>query len=195
MTHLDNADEEFTIFICYVDDGIIISNKPEVISDMLEHLGKEFEMRSMPADRFVGIDISRDRDNKTIYLSQTEYINKILEKLNMLECNPTNTPADPSVKLSSSMSPQNEEESSQMKNVPYKELVGCLTHLSHTTRPDIAQALGQVARYSQNPGREHWKSSKRILAYLKGTANVGIGFGREKNCLIGYCDSDYAGDR
>jgi hypothetical protein len=92
------------------------------------------------------------------------------------------------------MCPQTEEETSLMADIPYRELIGSLTHISHTTRPDIAYALGQVAQYSQKPGKEHWKAAKRILAYLSRTVNVGIKFGGGSDDLIGYCDSDYGGD-
>ena len=40
------------------------------------------------------------------------------------------------------------------------------------TRPDIAQAMGAVSRYMAKPSREHWKTVKRILRYVKGTSDV-----------------------
>ena len=38
-----------------------------------------------------------------------------------------------------------------------------------TTRPDIAFAVGNVARFSANPTHHHWTGVKRILQYLKDT--------------------------
>ena len=35
---------------------------------------------------------------------------------------------------------------------------------------------------------------KWLLRYLKGTSNVCLKFVRNSSELIGYCDSDYAGD-
>jgi hypothetical protein len=32
---------------------------------------------------------------------------------------------------------------------------------ANLTRPDISFAVGQVSRFSQNPGMEHWKGLKR----------------------------------
>ncbi len=151
----------------------------------MDHLGKEFEIRSMPANRFLGLDITRDRLNRKICLSQTDYIRNMLEKFNMTDCSPLGVPADPSCKFSPMMCPQNEEEETSMSNIPYRELIGSLTHVSHTTRSDIAQALGQVSQYAQKPRKEHWKAAKRILAYLKKSQNVGIQFGGGSNLLIG----------
>ena len=188
------ADEELTIFILYVDDGLILSNIKSILTDMVEFLGKEFEVRSLPADRFIGIDINRNRHLGTIHLSQPEYVKKILGRFNMSNCNPLAVPADPCVKLSPQMSPQNKEEKQEMTNVPFMECIGSVMHLTHLTRPDIAYAVGQVSRYSQNPGKEHWKALKRILAYLKKTINFGLLFGGGSSEICGYCDSDYAGD-
>ena len=46
-----------------------------------------------------------------------------------------------------------------------------------------------------NPGKVHWQAMKWILRYIKKTVDVGLIFEQEKNqCVVGYCDSDHAGD-
>jgi hypothetical protein len=54
-----------------------------------------------------------------------------------------------------------------MASIPYRQVVDQLVYLSRTTRLDIAQAVGAVCRYFHNPGQEHWKAVRKILAYLK----------------------------
>ncbi|RDX60242.1 hypothetical protein CR513_61632, partial [Mucuna pruriens] len=44
------------------------------------------------------------------------------------------------------------------------------------------------------PGKEHWEAVKWILRYLRGTAKRSLCFGNENLKLIGYSDSDMAGD-
>ena len=64
------------------------------------------------------------------------------------------------------------------------------------TRPDIAQAVGALAKYMAAPTVIHWAAATGVLRYLAGTKDYGINFGRG-GCnteLVGYCDSDYAGD-
>ena len=56
---------EFTIMIIYVDDGLVCSNTPSVLTAILDYLRTHFQVRSFPASRFVGLDITRDRANKT----------------------------------------------------------------------------------------------------------------------------------
>jgi hypothetical protein len=77
---------------------------------------------------------------------------------------------------------------------PYSELVGSLLYLAVCTRPDIAYAVGVLARYMSKPMLRHWNAAKSLLCYLVGTMQCGISFDGKGGNLEGYCDSDYAGD-
>ena len=78
----------------------------------------------------------------------------------------------------------------------YQSLVGSLMYLSVCTRPDLAYAVGILARFSSKPNRSHWTAAKRVLRYLKGTANHGIAFTKsESGECLGYSDADWAGDQ
>ncbi|OIV89834.1 hypothetical protein TanjilG_28396 [Lupinus angustifolius] len=72
----------------------------------------------------------------------------------------------------------------------------CLLYAMVCTRPDLAQAVSQVCKYMSKPGKQHWEAVKWIFRYLKGTTGLGIMFGSQhsKPSVIGYVDSDYAGD-
>ena len=56
----------------------------------------------------------------------------------------------------------------------YKSTVGMLLYLSGWTRPDIAFAISNLARFCSKPTEEHWVAVKCILRYLKGRANYGL---------------------
>ena len=48
-----------------------------------------------------------------------------------------------------------------------------------------------------NPGKEHWQAVKWILRYIQKTLDVGLIFKKDDMLgqhVVGYCDSDYAGD-
>jgi len=45
-----------------------------------------------------------------------------------------------------------------------------------------------------NPGKEHWNAVKWILRYLRGTSDACLQFGRNREGLVGYVDSDHAAD-
>ena len=44
----------------------------------------------------------------------------------------------------------------------FRELVGCLMWLDNQTRPDIANAVRAVARYTNSPREIHCKTAVRI---------------------------------
>jgi len=76
----------------------------------------------------------------------------------------------------------------------YSECVGSLFYLSVCTRPDIAQAVGALARYMAAPTVAHWEAALGVVRYLVRTADYGLTFGGSSETLVGYCDADYAGD-
>ena len=72
----------------------------------------------------------------------------------MQDCKPISTPLPTNFKLSSRMSPSNEEERMEMSRVLYTSVVGSSMFAMICTRPDIAQAVGVVSRYMANSGKE-----------------------------------------
>ena len=63
------------------------------------------------------------------------------------------------------------------------------------SRPDLAFAVGKLARFCENPRQKHWTAVKRIFRYLSGSREMGLVFRRDCQLgLIGYSDSDWAGD-
>ncbi|KAE9590891.1 putative RNA-directed DNA polymerase [Lupinus albus] len=84
-----------------------------------------------------------------------------------------------------------------MSHVPYASAVGSLMYAMVCTRPYLAYTASMVSRYMHNPGKDHWSAVKWIFRYLKGTFGIGLVFDRSKattDDVVGYVDSDYAGD-
>ena len=75
----------------------------------------------------------------------------------------------------------------------YQSVVGSLMYLATCTRPDIAYAVGMLARFSSKPNQSHWVAVKRVLRYLKGTVNYGLLYGDDSGVLA-YSDADWVGD-
>ncbi len=107
----------------------------------------------------------------------------LLSCFNRLSIEQKSTPADPNARLSASMIPQTEGGKIDMSTVPYREAVGLLLYLATTTRPDIAFAVSQVAKFCQDPQPAQWNAVKRIFAYLKGTCEFGLWLGGRRNVL------------
>ena len=123
-----------------------------------------------------------------ILLSQKSYALRILEQSGMSECNPAHTRLESRCKFGKETHPR-------VNPTTYRSLMGSLKYLTHT-RPDLMFSVGYLSRYMENPTTEHMSAVKRILRYVKGTLDLGLVY--EKNeagiKLVGYSDSDYAGD-
>ncbi|XP_048437163.1 secreted RxLR effector protein 161-like [Pyrus x bretschneideri] len=74
-------------------------------------------------------------------------------------------------------------------------MVGSLMYLT-ATRPDLMYTVSLISRYMEYPAETHVMAAKRILRYIKGTVEFGVFYkkGGDEG-LIGYTDSDYAGDQ
>ena len=76
----------------------------------------------------------------------------------------------------------------------YATIVGMLMYLSTNTRPDIAFAVHQCARFTHAPRQSHAVAIKKILRYLAGTKDKGIRIKpTEKLEVDCYVDADFAG--
>ena len=77
----------------------------------------------------------------------------------------------------------------------YRGMIGSLLYLT-ASRPGILFSVCLCARFQSDPRESHLTAVKRILRYLKGTANLGLCNRRSQDYkLVGYYDADFAGDR
>jgi hypothetical protein len=190
----------YVYLLIYVDDMLIASSDITEIRKLKAQMQKEFEMKDLgEARKILGMEITRNREEKLVYLSQKQYLEKLLHKFGIKgETKPVSTPLAPHFKLSAQLCPKSDEEKTKMKEVPYSSLIGGLMYAMVCTRPDIAHAVGMVSRFMHNPGKMHWDAAKWILRYLHGTRNIGICFEGNNEEIdkfsIGYVDSDFASD-
>jgi hypothetical protein len=184
------------LLACWVDDMIIAHNHSKTVDSLLLHFTqrRKYKIKDLGDLKWVvGMRVLRDRKNKSITLDQSAYIGNVLKRFNMTDCNPAPTPSHSSVKLILSMAPSNDQEIKEMRDVPYRSAVGSVMYAMVCTRPDIAAAVGEVCRYMQNPGPQHWTAVKRIIRYLKGTQHLPLTLKADSEIdLLGFSDSDWA---
>ncbi|CBI35129.3 unnamed protein product, partial [Vitis vinifera] len=83
----------------------------------------------------------------------------------------------------------------KVDSIIYKQIVGSLMYLT-ATRPDIMHSVSLISRYMENPTELHFLAAKKICRYLQGTKDFGLFYKKGKRSdLIGFTDSDYAGDQ
>src|SRR5258707_13091549 len=194
-----NKDTVRIILPVFVDDITLASNSPEAIQSVIKELSSHFHLRDLGATSFfLGIQITRDRPNRTLSLCQCQYILDILERFSMQDCKPVLTPMQPGLRLSSSNSPQTPKEVVAMKDVPYVSAVGAFLYLAIATPPDIAHTVSVLCRFNHNPGMEHWKAVKHLMRYLKGTVDLKLSYSPSASHSVEpfttFTDADHGGD-
>ena len=100
-----------------------------------------------PAKKILGIRIERDRASKKLYMSQEQYIEKVLERFNMSKAKVVSSPLASHFKLNNRHNPSTDKEKEDMIKVLYASVVGSLMYVMVCTRPHIAYAVGVVSRF------------------------------------------------
>lgn len=165
------------------------------IQNLKKLLKAEFDVKDLGAARRIfRMKIQRSRSMRLLHLSQKSYILKVLERFRMTYAKPVSTPFASHFRLSAQMSLKTDEEKKYMQDIPFASAVGSLMYAMVCTRPDLAYVVSMVSRYMVNPGKQHWMAVKWILRYLHGTVDTCLTFGKSHSDIVGFGDSDYAGD-
>lgn len=136
------------IFVLYVDDGLVATESVGAISKLLLEIKKCFEVKHSDVDHYFGLQIDRNRSEKTIKVHQKVYVNNLLKKFNMEDCNPCKTPAESGLSFNFN--------ENKRTDVPYRQLIGGLMFLAIVTRSDISFIVAKLSKFLEKPSNEHW---------------------------------------
>ncbi len=149
------------ILVIYVDD-LAFTGDRALMEEFKQQIAKEFTMvHEGELTWLLGMNLRRGQCGEVI-LTQELYTDIVLERMRHQQCKGISTPAEMS-RLSSSMSPTTQNEIEEMKQFPMRQLIGSLAYLAICTRPDIMNAVNNVSRFMENPGKQHWAAALRIL--------------------------------
>ena len=170
-----NHDSQICIISLYVDDLIIASSHMSLTERVKSGLSTKYKMKDLGhIDEILGCKVRVNLIQGHITICQKKYLQTTLQKFLPENATPISTPCDPTIILSTNHCPTTAADIKFMEQIPYRSAVGSLLWLSLGSRPDIAYAVSQVAKFSSNPGRIHWDAIIRILRYLKGTTHLGL---------------------
>ena len=141
-----------------------------------------------PSRVMLGIEIKRNRNERQLFISQSECTKEILERFGMSDSKSVATPIDKSYNESANI------ERSSAGDIPYRQEIGSLMFIMIATRPDIAYAIGKLSQHAQNPSKLHWISVKRVLSYINSLRDFGILYnGSKAPSPQGFSDADWCG--
>ena len=111
-----------------------------------------------------------------------------MKKFGLESASSVRTPMSPNVKLTVDLLGKSVNPSL------YRSIIDSLLYLV-ASRPDISYSVGVCARYRANPKESHMTALKRIIKYVKTTAEFGVWYSNDTNdVLAGYSDADWAGN-
>ena len=197
----------------YVDDLTYAVSDQETAEEFLKDVRERFivdDNQGKPIDFLLGMDIEQDIELGTIHLNMEMMIAKLAKGLltaeELTKSSSVRYPmlVTPLTKLSERGVPKDQFD--------YLSVVGSLLHIANCVRPDIATAVGILARHALCPGAPHVKAAKRVVQYLWNTKSLGITYYRSAqgvpkifegakhplddgtNKLQIFADADYAQD-
>ena len=148
MCFYQKSQSGFVIIVVYVDDLNLLGTTTEV-DEAVIYLKTEFEMKDLGKTKYcLGIQV--EHLSSGIFLHQSTYTEKVLNRFYMDKSHPLTTPMvvrslepdkDP-------FRPREDDEEVLGPEIPYLGAIGALMYLANNTRPDIAFAVNLLARFS-----------------------------------------------
>ena len=93
----------FTYLLLYVDDMLIAARNKTHIQKLKAHVKDKYDMKDLrEVKKILNMEISRDMSTSKLWLSQKNYVLKMLKRFNMAEERPTTISMEGHFRLSSS---------------------------------------------------------------------------------------------
>ena len=91
---MKSFDDGSSIFLLlYVDNMLITAKSMSKVNKLKTLLSREFDMKDLGATKkIIGMEIRRDRALGRLWLSQSSYVGKVLERFSMENAKPVSTP-------------------------------------------------------------------------------------------------------
>ncbi|CAI7872651.1 unnamed protein product [Closterium sp. NIES-53] len=176
--------------LVYVDDLVFAIADTEALA----HVKSELQKRHTCIDlgeltRYLGLQITWDRAQRTITLTQSHMVQQVLQRFGFTYSSPQSTPLPTGHSLSAPPSDECVEPSG-----PYPELVGYLMYMMTCTRPDLAYPLSLLAHYVA-PVRRAWGSCLVDgLAFSRSESEIYAGaMAAQELCWLTYLLTDLLG--
>jgi hypothetical protein len=176
------------LFVCqiYVDDIIFGSTNKCTCEEFSRIMLQKFEMSMMGELKyFLGFQVKQLQDGT--FISQTKYIQDILNKFGMKDAKPIKTPMGTNGHLDLDTGGKSVDQK------VYRSMIGSLLYLC-ASRPDIMLSICMCSTFQADPKEVHLRVVKRIMRYLVYTPRFGLWYPKGSTFdLTGYSDADWAG--
>ncbi|CAI7814126.1 unnamed protein product [Closterium sp. NIES-53] len=161
---LKGEGEKVVLFLVYVDDILLFSNRMKEIQNVQQQLMKNFNCKTLGEVKYyLGVHVERDLDHRWLKLHQEKFIKELGEKYGIENERKVATPLPAEFKLVKAAEDEGVEAEEQQQ---FQSLVSSILYAAVHTRPDISFSVGQLARVVQNPSEEQVDAAERMVKYL-----------------------------
>ena len=178
-----------TIFVVYVDDGILIGPDANEIDAIIKSLQEDYDLTDEgDLKEYLGIRCDKTRTGG-LKLTQPTLIGRILKTVGITA----------KTKVRKRRTPANKVLQKDLGGLKrrqkwdYRSVIGMLNFLCRSTRPDLSFAVSQAARFMANPMKSHEDAVHRICEYLYHTQTKGMTMKANGNSFEVYADADFSG--
>lgn len=186
--------EILLIAAVHVDDVLCAYNDNERYDKFWVKFSQRFKATRGPMEVYLGMEVTRDRDARSITLTQSVYIEKLFAKY--LSAGNTKTwsmPIDMSrdgaAKFQAITCAESERQINEMSGKDFNGILGSLLYATCMTRPDVAYYVAFLCQFMQAPTVDAHDAALSVMAYLYATKDLGISFtGGSQRCNIDAVD-------
>lgn len=186
--------EDMIIIIIYVDDILVASKCINSILETKTQIKSRFDIEdSGEINYYLGIDIKQINGNYS--MNQTGYIEKITKKFQIKTQASITSPLPTNFEFNpNEFEELSDEEKLYVQKFPARQLIGAVNFISICTRPDISFAISLLSRYQDKMNLSVTQAIIHLMKFIWNTRKRDVQFSGECVSLVGYSDSDWAGD-
>jgi hypothetical protein len=171
----------------HVDDGLVFSNSKSLLACFQKQYSQLYTLKwNDNPTLHLGLEITCNRSNNTIMISQEHYLKEVLKRFGMEHPNSNSPPLPNNISV--------QKATIRDDTLPYQQAIGCLSYAAICSRPDITHAVNYLARFCSCYDESHWAAVKHLLQYIKETTDLGIIFSKTNKPntkITAYTNADY----
>lgn len=184
--------QNFLIISLHVDDELVASNDLPTLENFKAEFACQYAIKDNgPARIFLGIEVIRDREKRTLALSFQRFISDLLKDFGWDQLSPNKTPA-PRITDSEVLSDEDHQNSLWFN---YRRFVGSVQYLASNGRPDIIPAVSDLGRDLNKHGAAQIAKCKHLAKYLVGTLDLALVFEGGSTDMDVHADASWNSDR
>ncbi len=175
----------------YVDDTKISHVKPDVVTNIIEHIESKFGKMTVTRGKehtFLGMDI-KFNDNETVTISMNKHLEEAISTSGIVVTKTATTPAQKNFFEVETTSMPLSKENSEL----FHSTVAKLLYISLRARPDLLLATSFLCTRVSRPTEQDHRKLQRVLEYIHGTMNLTLTIGADRlDHIRTWVDASYA---